>query len=270
LARDHVHHNSASLLACLFACLGFSGALPAATTVQVLDTFPAGHDITLGRNQNFNLRLAYSTDTPAGIWIAPYFQGKLARAGTSPSAMLSGSGETLAWFFLMQPGDEVDEIRIRAGNGGTTTTPVVTTYPLHLVGGTGLASKVDPPPWVTELGERARAAQQEAIRDRNAQPETVGGMALVSGFMLAALGLGVVGFGAPVWMFRRWSGAWRLSAAIPAGLMAFVVLRILVGVAHDATSHNLWPFEIVIAGALSAGLCLVLAIAHRFLAPTPG
>jgi hypothetical protein len=266
LAYRHVHHGSTLLLMCLFACLGLSGELQAATTVRVLDTFPAGQDITLARNRNFNLRLAYSTDTPSGIWITPYFQGKPVAAGTSPSAMLSDSGETLAWFFLMRPGDEVDEIRIRAGSGSTASTPVVATYPLHLVGGTQAAQDTEPPVWVTELGERARVAQEQAIRTRNAEPETVGGMAIVSGFMLVALGLGVLGLGAPAWMIRRWSGAWRLAAAVPAALMVFVVLRIVVGVTRDPTSHNLWPFEIVIAGALCAGLCLALVIAHKFLA----
>jgi hypothetical protein len=263
-----MHKRLLSLLILVFAVPGFPGGLQAATTVQVLETFPAGQDITLGRNQNFNLRLAYSADTASGIWVAPYFQGKPVKAGTSPSAMVSGSGEALAWFFLMQPGDEVDEIRIRAGDGGTASTPVVATYPLHLAGGTEVARNVEPPAWVSELGERARVAQEQALRARNAQPETVGGMALVSGFMLAALGLGLLGFGVPAWMIRRWNGPWRLAAAVPAALMAFVVLRIAVGVGSDPTSHNLWPFEIVIAGAVSAGLCVALLIAHKLLAPS--
>jgi hypothetical protein len=267
LARHRLHHST-SLTMCLFVCLGLSGTARAAATVQVLDTFPSGRDITLARNQNFNLRVAYSTDTPSGIWITPYLRDEPVAAGTSPSATLSGSGETLAWFFLMRPGDEVDEIRIRAGNGGTSSTPVVAAYPVHLVGGTEVAQSAESPAWVTELGDRARVAQEQAIRARNAQPETAGGMAVVSGFMLTALAFGVLGFGAPVWMIRRWSGPWRLAAAVPAALMAFVVLRIVVGVTRDPTSHNLWPFEIVIASALCAGLCLALLISHRLLAPS--
>lgn len=41
------------------------------------------------------------------------------------------------------------------------------------------------------------------------------------------------------------------------------MLRILIGVARDPTSHNLWPFEILMAGALSAGAILVLSLARR-------
>ena len=36
-------------------------------------------------------------------------------------------------------------------------------------------------------------------------------------------------------------------------MMAFVA-RIVIGVAIDPTSHNLWPFEILMAGAMSAGV----------------
>ncbi len=91
----------------------------AGTTVRVVETWPSGDNVTLGRNQNFYLHLAYDTDKPVGIWVAPYFHGKPVNVGTSPSQTYSGSGETFGWFFFMQPGDEVDEIRVTAGDGST-------------------------------------------------------------------------------------------------------------------------------------------------------
>ena len=45
--------------------------------------------------------------------------------------------------------------------------------------------------------------------------------------------------------------------------MAFVVLRILIGTAVDPTSHNLWPFEIVMAGGISSVAMVVLMIARK-------
>lgn len=258
-----MHPRFWATIALLVLQFALAGAARAGTTVQVLQTHPAGNDITLPRNQNFHLHLAYSSDEPAGIWIAPYFQGKRVNAGSSPSQRHSGQGETMAWFFFMQPGDRVDEIRITAGDGGTDTTPLVATYPVRIVGGSETAAAAAAPVWVTDLGAQAKAAQQQAFEERMNTPVSAGDSALFGGFMLAMLGLGVLGFVAPLWVLRRWQGGWRIAAAVPAVLMAFVVLRIVVGVAFDPTSHNLWPFEILIAGILSAATVGVLLIARR-------
>ena len=63
--------------------------------------------------------------------------------------------------------------------------------------------------------------------------------------------LGLLGLGWPAWALWRWRDKWRLWAAIPLAAMGFVVLRIMLGTAIDPTSHNLWPFEILMAGACS-------------------
>jgi len=70
--------------------------------------------------------------------------------------------------------------------------------------------------------------------------------------MLLMLAIGVIGFAAPAWGIWHWRGGWRVAAAIPAAIMAFVVLRIVWDGFLDPTSHNLWPFEILMAGAGSA------------------
>lgn len=49
------------------------------------------------------------------------------------------------------------------------------------------------------------------------------------------------------------------AAALPAGLVTAVAVRIAVDVAQDPTSHNLWPFEIVIAGVVGVFWGLVAA-----------
>jgi hypothetical protein len=250
-------------LAILVAGLTPTGSAHADTTVRVLDTWPSGESVTLGRNQNFYLRLAYDTDQPAGIWVAPYFQGKRVNVGSSPSQTYSGSGETVGWFFFMHPGDEVDEIRITAGDGSRGRTPDVATWRGHVVAGTEAAAAPEQPAWVTDMTARAKAAQDQALRAQMSKPTSPGEMALVGGFMLAMLALGLVGFAAPAWGLWRWRGGWRIAAAVPAAAMAFVVLRILVGVARDPTSHNLWPFEILQAGALSMVAMGALLVARR-------
>jgi len=44
----------------------------------------------------------------------------------------------------------------------------------------------------------------------------------------------------------RWKGIWRLIGAIPMLMMAGVIGKIIVDTNVNPTSHNLWPFEIII------------------------
>jgi hypothetical protein len=46
----------------------------------------------------------------------------------------------------------------------------------------------------------------------------------------------------------------------------FVVLRIAIDVARDPTSHNLWPFEVLMTGAGCAVAVAALAVSRRWLA----
>lgn len=252
-----------TILLVLAAWLGSMGIAHAGTTVRVVETWPSGDNVTLGRNQNFYLRLAYDTDKPVGIWVQPYFQGKQAKVGSSPSQTYSGSGETFGWFFFMQPGDAVDEIRVTAGDGSTDNTPVVATWSGHVVAGSEAANAEAQPAWVADMSARAKAAQDQAYRAQMSKPISAGDMALFSGFMLAMLALGLLGFGAPAWGMWRWRGGWRIAAAVPAAVMAVLVLRIMFGVARDPTSHNLWPFEILQVGALSVLVMAVLLAARK-------
>lgn len=252
----------ASLLALSFA-LGAAGSADAATTVRVIETWPAGDRVVLARNRNFHLRLAYASDAPVGIWIATYFRGERVRAGSSPSPRYSGSGETIAWFFLQEPDVEVDEIRIKAGDGGVNTTPVVATYRVHVVSGEAAPGSDSPPSWVTALGERSRAAMKEQADAAADAPMSVMDLLLFAGLMLALPSAPFLGFLAPILAYRRWQGGWRIAAAVPGIMMAFVVLRIAVGVVIDRTSHNLWPFETLMAGAVSIGAIALLVMLRK-------
>lgn len=246
----------------LCACLGWGGGARAAATVEVLETFPPGADVVLAKNQNYYLRLRYRTNAPVRIWARPYFQGRPADAGSNPSPRYEGSGEALGWFFLMQPGTQVDEIRITAGDGGVRTTPQVASLRVRVAAGSGAAS-VPEPAWIARLQAQAdEAARQQQASSGDAPG--AGGTLLLGGFMLAMLAVGVLAFAAPAWGLWRWRGGWRIAAAVPAAAMAFVVLRIMVGTAVDPTSHNLWPFEVLQAGVLALVAMLGLWIARRF------
>lgn len=258
-----VRLQAVMILLALAAWFGPTGSAHAGTTVRVVETWPSGDDVMLGRNQNFYLRLAYDTDKPVGIWITPYFHGKRVNAGSSPSRTYTGSGETFGWFFFMKPGDEVDEIRITAGDGSTANTPAVASWTGHVAGSSEAGDAQTPPAWVAEMSARAKAEQDQAYRAQMNKPVSAGDMALMSGFMLAMLALGLSGFAAPAWGLWRWRGGWRIATAVPAAMMTFVVLRIMFGVARDPTSHNLWPFEILQAGTLSVVVMAVLGVARK-------
>ena len=102
----------------LLAALTAVQSAVAATTVELLATEPAGPTVTLGSSQTFYMRIAYSTDTPVRIWARPYFEGREVNAGSNPSRVHEGEGEALVWFFFLgEPGQRVDEIRISAGDG---------------------------------------------------------------------------------------------------------------------------------------------------------
>jgi hypothetical protein len=60
-------------------------------------------------------------------------------------------------------------------------------------------------------------------------------------------------------LLRLFGGAsfWRTTFVIGGSVGAVVMARVLADAAHDPTSHNLWPFEVVIA--LAIGLCCSLA-----------
>ena len=243
--------------------LAHIGPLQAAATVEVLETYPAGEEVTLGRNGTFYLRLSYDSDHPIGIWARPYFRGQPANAGNNGSYSYSGKGEALGWFFFSDNHGEVDEIRITAGDGSIAGTPVVLTYPVHVMASEHQVDAEVAPDWVASLkaadAERQRLAHQ-AYANRPVSPFA---SLLVSLLMIGVLVLGGCGFVLPVRALLRWRGGWRMAAAVPAALMGLVVVRLIVGVSRDPTSHNLWPFEILMVGLLSTVIMVLLTLARR-------
>jgi hypothetical protein len=257
-------YKSIALVLFTFAFSAFVGGARAETEVRVLATHPAGNPVTLGKNQTFYLHIGYTTDEPVSIWARPWFQGREVKAGSNPSRSHTGSGETLGWFFLMEPGEQVDEVRITAGDGTDGGTRLIATHRVRITGSDRPAASTSEPDWLVTLSEQEKRLQREDFEKRASTPASAGDTLLFGGFMLAVAALGVGGVAAPLWAVRRWRGGWRVAAAVPVVMMGFVVLRIVVDTAGDPTSHNLWPFEILQVGVLSLVVIGVLLVARKF------
>lgn len=255
--------RSKALVLLALALTATARGVHAETEVRVLATHPAGASVTLGNNQNFYLRIGYTTDEPVRIWARPFFQGHEVAAGSNPSRIYTGSGEALGWFFLMKPGERVDEVRITAGDGSDAGTQLAAIHKVRIVGSRRPAVSTSEPDWVATLIQEDQRLQSEELEKRTSTPTSVGDTLFFVGFMLAAAALTIAGVAAPLWAIRRWRGGWRVAAAVPAVMIGFVVLRIIVGTAGDPTSHNLWPFEILRVGVLSLVVVGVLLAARK-------
>ncbi|HET8649157.1 MAG TPA: hypothetical protein VFL95_03890 [Gemmatimonadales bacterium] len=251
----------AGVLLASFCCITAPAAAQNQVQVRVAATSP-GPTARLGLNQAFNIKLEFTTDSPVRIWARPFFHGKEAPGMSHGSAPHSGTGETLGWFAFREPA-QVDEVRISAGGGKPYREWQVISYPVHLEWTADPVSAPAEPEWVARLRSADRAAQEAAIREQMNQPTSPGEDALFSGFMLLMAVLVLAGLGTPIWAARRWSGGWRVAAMIPLGAVAFVVLRIIVGVTIDPTSHNLWPFEIVLVSLAALAAMVLLVVARR-------
>ena len=244
--------------------LGSSTSALAGSSAGIVETQPST-SATLGHGQSFYVRIEYSTDEPVSLWARPFLNGKeVERAMSNASSAYLGSGEALGWFELIDAG-AVDEIRIKAGGGKPYREWVLASQPVRLRWTQASAAPEPRAAWVDELITAEAARMHEDAQRRANEPVSVGGAALVSGFMLFMLVLLVAGIGIPLWSVWKWRGGWKIAAAIPAAVIAFVVLRILVDTARDPSSHNLWPFEIIIFGAVAVGIIGVLKIARRMM-----
>jgi hypothetical protein len=68
-----------------------------------------------------------------------------------------------------------------------------------------------------------------------------------------------------------WAAGWselglgRATLAAGSAVPGAVMVRVIVDGFRDPTSHNLWPFEIVLMGGLGYGLAFIAALTGRLL-----
>jgi hypothetical protein len=189
--------------------------------------------------------------------------GLLVPAGASadPSARV---GEALGWFELIEPGP-VDEVRILIGDGTRAGTKVVATHRMQLAATGEPARERVRAAWVDALSRQEAAVRRADYDKRMSEPVTTGDRLFFSGFMLAMLALLVGSLAWPAWGLWRWRGGWRAASVVPIAVMVFVVLRLVVDTARDPTSHNLWPFEILMWGGAGVACMVALKFARRVL-----
>jgi hypothetical protein len=240
------------------------GLAQAGVTAEVVATDPPGATVTLHKDEAFYVRIRYDTDRPVSLWARPFFQGKEVGAMTNASVPHEGSGEALGWFQFIHPG-EVDEIRILVNQPGTRFGQVVSTYPVGITGTDAPSAGRTRAVWVDELLQAQKAVERQEYEARMKQPVTMGDLVLMSGFMAGVLLLLCTGLAVPVWAWWKWRGGWRLAASVPIAIMGFVVMRLLWNTAIDPTSHNLWPFEMILYGLLSLGVTGLLALMRRLM-----
>lgn len=255
-------HRLATWCLALAACLAWGDA-HGGTTVEVLEVHPAGESVAIGPRQAYSLRLAFSSDEPVRIWARPWYRGEEVPTATHGSVVYEGSGEAIGWFWL-EPGQQVDEVRISTGGVTRRGTALAATHRVRITGASAAVPGTDPP-WIARL--KQEADERDASWQARQPPPKASPVfdTLLTGFIWGVLGLGLFGIVAPVIAFRRWSGGWRIAAAVPLAIMALALLNIIVGVAIDPTSHNLFPFEILMAGLASGGLMAALWLARRFM-----
>lgn len=254
------------LIAVALAALSLAAMPPAhaESGARIVDTQPS-RDASLGRNQSFYVRIEYATDEPISLWARPYLDGKpVEKAMSNASARYTGKGEALGWFALIDPG-AVDEIRIRAGGGKPYREWELAREPVRLQWTAADRSAAASAAWVDELKAADAARSREDAQRRASEPVTAGDLLLYNGFMLLMPALLLAGIGVPLWSVWKWRGAWRIAAAVPVAVVAFVGLRIVVDTARDPTSHNLWPFEIITYGAIALALIGALWLARRLM-----
>jgi len=255
------------LVLALLPLLALPAGAGAETRVEIAATDPAGEHVTLGRDETFWVRVAYQADAPTSIWVRPYFRGEQVPVRSNPSRKHTGSGEALGWFASSEP-YQVDEIRVRLGGGSPYREWDAASLPIAITGSAAPAAARTKPAWVGALLQAEAAAQARDRVQRASEPPSASDVALLNGFMLSMLAILVASVATPAWALFRWRGGWRLAAALPIAAMAFVVVRIVVDTAQDPTSHNLWPFEILMFGAASVASVALLALARRLLRVT--
>jgi hypothetical protein len=226
-------------------CVQFVPAASAASTARIVETQPSAGS-TLSRSESFYVRIEYESDEPINLWARPYRNGEqVEQAMSNASSKFSGSGETLGWFALIEPG-VVDEVRVIAGGGKPYREWELARQSVDLRWTTASPSARSSPAWVDELQAAETSRQREEAKRRASEPVSVGDSMLFFGFMLAVLALGLGGLIVPTYCVWKWSGGWKIAAVVPLAIVAVVVGRILIDTARDPTSHNLWPFEILI------------------------
>lgn len=245
---------------------------PPRVTFQLVETDPPSPAI-LHNNDHVYVRVQYETTAPMRIEMQLFDHGARATKQHTNGAVLlqPGQSETLAWFAFPGPGS-VDSIRLsaRVNDRNIATSQDLT---VNYVWDGQPSSGENRASWVGPLLAQDEQRQQAAFAQMEQQVGSGGyggafGMLAVSLVGIAALGALAAGFGWPLWGVIRWEGAWRAAAAVPLAAIVLWGMKDAYDLTIDRTSHNLLPFEFVIAGcAIVPYMVVVTLVRHVKLKP---
>ncbi len=231
----------ATWLVAMVLLLSTAGAVAQGVhTVEVVDTWPPGAQVSLAPGGKFYLRIAWSTDSMTRIHARPWLEGREVAAWTSPSPRYDrGSGETVAWFSFDSAGMRADEVRIFVGNSRPRLAAV---HRVSLTSASTAAAAAPAPAWVAELESRV----VDATGGPREPPDPADGRWL-DRFMLAVAALALFGLLAPLWGVVRWRGRWRIAAAVPMVAMGLFATFLLLTALFNPGSLNLLPLVVLMA-----------------------
>jgi hypothetical protein len=230
--------------------------------VSIVETDPES-PATLHGSDNVYVHVHYSASAPIKIWVRPYFQGRTAGAITMGSPVYpAGEGEAFGWFAFRGAG-QVDSVHLQVATERSGYPFTEQAFPVDFGWDGAPGEWHEPAAWVAPFQEREKQREQEAHERYANQPlGAVGGIALaVFGVMvLTAL---VVCFAWPLWALFRWRGKWRALAALPMLFVVLWVIKDVVELSADPTSHNLLPFELIEAAGIVATFMSILWVLRR-------
>jgi len=162
----------------------------------------------------------------------------------------------------------VDGIHVKMVERRSQRVLAETEYPIALTFSGASGTSRERAAWAIQLSDSQQQLFRTRAREAASRSGGVGSAFFGLGFMLVVITIFAAMFLWPAYAIYRWTGWWRIAAALPLFVIAVVVLRIIVDTHHDPTSHNLWPFEIVMFGGGGLVFMAALNIGRRFFGQT--
>jgi hypothetical protein len=253
-----------SLLLAFAAC-----AAQAEVRVSVAETDPPGAAVTLGRDETFWVRVAYTTDEPVQIWVRPYLAGKevvLPGTFSNPSIWHTGSGHALGWFSFRQAA-QADELRIQIGRPRSAQMLEAARYPVRLSATGQPAAARTPAAWVAELrsetSAKARLEQERLASEPASATDTAlayGLMLLISGVVLAVPALLLWA----LWRWRRGGFSTAPGEHLAYAISAVLGLAVCLAISYATGRKEAWDSSLYFSVGLPIMVLAIFAISYLF------
>ncbi|PWT74576.1 MAG: hypothetical protein C5B46_03835 [Proteobacteria bacterium] len=252
----------ALVLLALFGA-GHRAAADSPINLTILDTDP-GLDARLHYREPFYLRYKVESNAPVRVAAEAYCRGEEVPVATLAERALPAGGGTDATFIFHWPEQPtpVDEIRLTVRRDGQKQPDASVSIPVSLTwDAKPMPAQRSLPEWVRgfELQREQELAAdpdyQAYKRRTTSQRGGVRGKQMATVFSAAALLVGLVVTALSTYLMWSWRGLYRALSVVPLALLAYVIRRSIGEGRFDASTQNLWPFEVL--GWLAAGLAVL-------------